>query len=128
KTTRRFPPQLDPIPTEISSVPMFHRRWLSPIHLNCSLGRSENSNPFTTFRHLSGTFNLSRNIRAHTLYTGDMGAIFTENNEPTWFHHTLPYATQWLLPVISSKGYALFQSQAQSQSTFTFPTATLVTP
>jgi hypothetical protein len=59
---RRFPPQLDPIPTEISSVPMFHRRWLSPIHLSCSLGRSENSNPFTTFRHL-----------LHSLYTKHKG-------------------------------------------------------
>jgi len=128
---RRFPPQLDPIPTEISSVPMFHRRWLSPIHLSCSLGRSENSNPFTTFRHLSGTFNLSRNRRAHALYTGDIGAIFTENSGSTWFHHTLVCAVQWLSthnPVISNKGYALLQSQAQSQSISTFPTATLVNP
>jgi len=128
---RRLPPQLDSIPTEISHVPMFHRRWLSPIYLSCSLGRSENSNPFTTFRHLSGTFNLSRNKRAHALYTGDMGAIFTENNGSMWFHHTLVCAAQWLSThnhVIRNKGYALFQSQAQSQSISTFPTATLITP
>ena len=76
----------------------------------------------------SGTFNLSRNIRAHALYTGDMGAIFTEDNGPTWFHHTLVSAAQWLSthnPVISHKGYAIIQPQAQHQSTF--PTATLVT-
>ncbi|CAG8611386.1 11366_t:CDS:2, partial [Racocetra fulgida] len=62
KTTakRRSAPLLSPIPEELANVPMYYRRWLSPIHLSCSLGRAERANQFTHYRHLTGEF--ERNI------------------------------------------------------------------
>ncbi|CAG8468433.1 386_t:CDS:2 [Racocetra fulgida] len=70
KTTakHRSAPTVAPIPDELNNVPMYHRWWLSPIHLSCSLGRAESSNQFTHYRHLTGDFGLSRNIRALYLY------------------------------------------------------------
>ena len=68
-------------------------------------------------------------MRAHALYTGDIGAIFTEDNGSTWFHHALIPAAQWLSThnsVIRNKGYALIQPQDQYQPFSTFSTATLV--
>ena len=38
-STRRHPPKVDPIPDDIQNVPMYNRIYLSPVHLNCSLGR-----------------------------------------------------------------------------------------
>ena len=34
----------DPIPDEIQNVSLYHRIYLSPVHLSCSLGRVPNSN------------------------------------------------------------------------------------
>ena len=44
---RKFPPVLSQIPEEINAVPMVFRKHLSSIHMNCSLGRATNSNPYT---------------------------------------------------------------------------------
>ncbi|CAG8794254.1 18706_t:CDS:1, partial [Gigaspora rosea] len=38
--TRNYPPYLCQIPPEINSVPLEKRRYLSPIFLHCSLGRT----------------------------------------------------------------------------------------
>ena len=53
-------PVPDPIPSEIQNVPLYHRIYLSPIHLSCSLGRVPNSNAYTNYRHLTGTFTYSK--------------------------------------------------------------------
>ncbi|CAG8809429.1 26115_t:CDS:2, partial [Gigaspora margarita] len=50
------------------NVPIFYQRWLSPIHLSCSLGCAENSNCFAHYHHFTGTFGLSKNIRVLYLY------------------------------------------------------------
>ncbi|CAG8804030.1 201_t:CDS:2, partial [Racocetra fulgida] len=84
------------IPNALANVPMFHRRWLSPIRLNCSLGRAENTNHFTHYRHLTGAFGLSKNIRALYLYSGTMGAILDSTPNNNWFHPSLLHAANWL--------------------------------
>src|SRR2546430_15799450 len=40
-------------PDEIQNVPLYHRIYLSPIHLSCSLGRVSNSNAYTNYCHLT---------------------------------------------------------------------------
>ena len=35
---RRLPPNIIDTPAEIERVPIYHRHWLSPIYLSCSLG------------------------------------------------------------------------------------------
>src|SRR3954467_863143 len=42
-----------PVPDEIQNIPLYHRIYLSPIHLSCSLGRTPNSNAYTNYRHLT---------------------------------------------------------------------------
>ena len=81
-STRLSFPHLSPLPDEILSVPQHKRRHLSPVFLHCSLGRTSNSNPYSEYRSLTGSMNYSRNIRAHALYSGVLGA-FLEPNENT---------------------------------------------
>ena len=71
------------MPNEITSVPLHMRKHLSPIFLHCSLGRSPNSNPYVEYRSLTGTMGYSRNIRAHALYSGILGAFLEPNNDHT---------------------------------------------
>ena len=52
---RRSPPNIIDTPPEIERVPIYHRRWLSPIHLSCSSGQAPNSNTYklpNTFRKI----------------------------------------------------------------------------
>lgn len=89
---RRLPPQVGYIPSEIRNVPQSARPYLSPISLNCSLGRTtvngdniysshqHSVNNFTTYRFLTGTFGYSKNPRAHVLYSGTIGAFL--QNDP----------------------------------------------
>jgi hypothetical protein len=93
---RRSPPNVVNTPDEIERVPIYHRRWLSPIYLSCSLGRVPNSNAYTNYRTLSGKFNFSKNIRALDLYSGTMGAILENNSNQHWYHETLNDAACWL--------------------------------
>ena len=58
---RRSPPNIVETPSEIENVPIYYRRWLSPVFLSCSLGRIPNSNSYTNYRTLSGKFNFSKN-------------------------------------------------------------------
>ncbi|CAG8447118.1 15142_t:CDS:2 [Dentiscutata erythropus] len=95
-TKRHDAPILTPIPDALANVPMFYRRWLSPIHLSCSLGRAENTNCFTYYRHLTGAFGLSKNIRALQIYTGTLGAILDSTSNNNWFHPSLLNAASWL--------------------------------
>jgi len=83
----------DPIPDEIQNVSLYHRIYLSPIHLSCSLGRAPNSNAYTNYRHLTGTFNYSKNINALALYSGSIGAILSNNQSNSWYHPSLNDAT-----------------------------------
>jgi len=103
-STRYSFPHLSPIPEEIASVPLHKRKHLSPVYLYCSLGRTPNSNPYTEYRSLTGAMNYSRNIRAHTLYSGIIGAFLEpENNsngndtaEDPIHNETLRRAASWL--------------------------------
>ncbi|PKY55820.1 hypothetical protein RhiirA4_475561 [Rhizophagus irregularis] len=102
KPSTRFSfPYLPPLPVEITSVPMHKRRFLSLVYLHCSLGRNPNSNPYSQYRSLTGTMNYSRNIRAHALYSGTLGAFLEsneDNNDVGTFDHdeTLRRAAAWL--------------------------------
>ena len=49
---RRSPPNIVNTPPEIERVPIYHRHWLSPIYLGCSLGRIPNSNTYTNYKTL----------------------------------------------------------------------------
>ena len=89
-------PNPDPIPDEIQNVSLYHRIYLSPIHLSCSLGRTPNSNAYTNYRHLTGTFNYSKNINALALYSGSIGAILSNNQSNSWYHPSLNNAATWL--------------------------------
>ncbi|RHZ75102.1 hypothetical protein Glove_217g103 [Diversispora epigaea] len=61
-------PKLDCISNEIALVPMYHRIYLSPIHLSCSLA----------------------------LYTDTIGALLENNTIQSWYHPTLLAAVSWL--------------------------------
>ncbi len=95
-STRRHPPKVNEVPNEIQEVPMFNRIYLSPVHLNCSLGRTPNSNHYTTYRHMQGSIGYSRNINAFALYTGAIGAILSNGRKNSWYYSTLINASRWL--------------------------------
>jgi hypothetical protein len=96
-STNRFKiPIPDPIPIELQNVPLYHRIYLSPIHLSCSLGRVPNSNAYTNYRHLTGTFTYSKNINALALYSGTVGAILSNSRSSSWYHPSLDNAATWL--------------------------------
>ena len=89
----------DPIPDEIHNIPLYNRIYLSPIHLSCSLGRVPNTNAYTNYRHLTGTFNYSKNIYALALYSGTIGTILNNNQSNqsnSWYHPSLNNAAIWL--------------------------------
>nr|CAG8646573.1 10459_t:CDS:2 [Entrophospora candida] len=79
---RRYSPILVSIPPEIQNVPMLHRKYLSPVHMNCSLGHSTGSNHYTNYVHLEGQINITHNYHALELYFGTIGA-FLNANEPS---------------------------------------------
>jgi hypothetical protein len=90
-------PVPDPVPIEIQNVSLYHRIYLSPIHLSCSLGRTPNANAYTNYHHLTGTFTYSKNINALALYSGTIGAILSNNNQSSnWYHTSLDNAATWL--------------------------------
>ncbi|CAG8689017.1 10096_t:CDS:2, partial [Ambispora leptoticha] len=94
--TRHYPPLLSSIPSEINDVPMFHRRYLSPVHLDCLLGRTANSNYYTNYHYLKGSINISHNYRLLELYSGLIGAYLNTNELLNWFHNSLIPASNWL--------------------------------
>lgn len=100
KSNRVFPPYLCSIPSEIQAIPLGKRKYLSPIYLHSSLGRTPGINPFNEYRNIVGTMNYSKNIRSFTLYSGMLGAFLesTENlnNENRWFHSALIDGSNWL--------------------------------
>ncbi|RGB21935.1 hypothetical protein C1646_776965 [Rhizophagus diaphanus] len=52
-STRYSFPYLLPIPEEIASVPLYKRKYLSPVYLHYSLERTPNSNPYSEYRSLT---------------------------------------------------------------------------
>jgi len=89
---------LHPIPQEILAIPIMHRRFLSPVFLHCSLGRTTGANPFSEYRILSGDMRFSKNMRALKLYSGSIGAFLPSQNESevSWCTNGLQVAAQWL--------------------------------
>ncbi|GES73489.1 DNA helicase Pif1, ATP-dependent [Rhizophagus clarus] len=65
-----FPSYLIPIPPEIQAIPLSKHKYLSPIYLHSSMGRTPGVNPFNQYRSIVGTMNYSKNIRSFTLYSG----------------------------------------------------------
>ena len=55
-----------------------------------------NSNAYTNYRHLTGTFTYSKKIIALALYSGTVGAILNNNHSNSWYHNSLDNATTWL--------------------------------
>ncbi|HEY9492398.1 MAG TPA: hypothetical protein VIP56_10470, partial [Nitrososphaeraceae archaeon] len=50
KPKRIYPPYLFPIPPEIQIILLAKRKYLSPIYLHSSLGRTPGINPFSEYR------------------------------------------------------------------------------
>ncbi|CAG8850077.1 13350_t:CDS:1, partial [Racocetra persica] len=117
-------PTLAPVPDELTNVLMFYRHWFSPIHLSCSLGRAENANHFTHYRHLTGAFGLSKNVCALQIYTGTLGAILDLSPNNNWFHSSLLNAASWLK--INTRFFKQFD-QMFSSITLTCPLNTFPT-
>ncbi|CAG8526168.1 6692_t:CDS:2 [Scutellospora calospora] len=84
-----YPPVLAHVPPQINNVPMMYRKYLSPVFMNCLLGRTAGANPYTNYRHLEGTINLSHNYRTFELYSRLIGCYLNINEPPNWFHHSL---------------------------------------
>ena len=129
KPNRMFPPYLHPIPPEIQEIPLTKRKYLSPIYLHSSLGRTPGSNPFNEYCSIVGTMNYSKNIRSFTLYSGMLGAFLesTENSNANhrWFHPTLVNGVNWLKnnnPYLRSYNLQLTNDEQFLNSPF--PTAT----
>ncbi|PKY32438.1 hypothetical protein RhiirB3_450614 [Rhizophagus irregularis] len=100
-STRFLFSHLSPLPEEILSVLPHKRRYLSPVFLHCSLGRTPNSNPYSQYKTLTGAMNYSRNVRAHALYSGSLGAFLDlKEGQPTGngasYDETLRRAAAWL--------------------------------
>ncbi|CAG8534181.1 10477_t:CDS:1 [Cetraspora pellucida] len=93
---RNYPPYLFPVPPEINLVPLHKCKYLSPIHLHCSLGRTSGANSFSGYRILAGTMNYSKNIHSLYLYSGILGAYLNSSDSsvnqhtyPPWFVDSL---------------------------------------
>src|ERR1043165_9490286 len=120
-------PNIVEIPPEIERVPLHYRRWLSPVFLSCSLGRTPNSNSYTNYRTLSGKFNFSKNICALYLYSGIMGAILENNSNHNWYHESLNDAALWLKdnnPFFRPYNHIVLHTN-QDGSRVVFPTANI---
>ena len=52
-------PKTDKIPKEIQKIPMYNRIYLSLVHLDYLLERASNSNYYTTYKHIKGSFGFS---------------------------------------------------------------------
>jgi len=126
---RNYPPYLHPVPPEIENIPLWKRKYLSPIFLHSSLGRTSDMNNYTTYRSFVGTMGYSKNYRSLTLYSGMLGAFLEDyesnpnDRNHNWFDISLVNGAAWLCnnnPYISSYSN-LFENQ---NSISTFPTAT----
>ncbi|CAG8611979.1 15971_t:CDS:2 [Gigaspora rosea] len=91
---RNYPLYLLRTLSEISSVPLEKHKYLSPIFLHCSLGRTPGANPFSEYRSLVGTVNYSQNLHLLSLYSGILGAYLTPTSTHSapspWFEASIP--------------------------------------
>ncbi|CAG8607059.1 4740_t:CDS:2, partial [Acaulospora morrowiae] len=94
--TCQYPSILTEIPSEIISVPMTHRRYLSPVHMKCSLGRTPDTNNYTNYRYLQGSINITHNYQSLEIYSGTIDAYLNIHEPPRWFHESLIPACEWL--------------------------------
>ena len=89
---------LAPIPPCIEIVPYGKRKYLSPVYLHSSLGRTVDANAFSEYRSLQGQTGYSKNIRSLTLYSGMLGAFLEQTDLPTsdtqWNHPSLKKACE----------------------------------
>src|SRR6185295_10255590 len=74
----RLSRKLAPIPTCIKDAPYAKRKYLSPVCLHTSLGRSAGANLFVEYRTLTGQMGYSKNRRALTLYSGMLGTFLQQ--------------------------------------------------
>ena len=91
KPSSRQPcPILAPIPSCITIVPYGKRKYLSPVYLHSSLGRTVDANAFSEYRSLQSQMGYSKNMRSLTLYCGMLGAFLEQTNLSTsdtqWYH------------------------------------------
>ncbi|CAG8830672.1 23494_t:CDS:1 [Gigaspora margarita] len=96
-----YPLYLVPTPTEIESVLLEKRKYLSLIFLYCSLGRTSGANPFSEYRTLVGTMNYSQNFYLLSMYLGLLGVYLKSLSSiptkiPSWFDNSLTNAINWL--------------------------------
>ncbi|GBC19376.2 PIF1-like helicase domain-containing protein [Rhizophagus irregularis DAOM 181602=DAOM 197198] len=127
-STRYAFPFLYPIPNEIQAIPIGKRMYLSPVFIHCSLGRTSGQSAiYTEYRTLTGSMNLSKNMRALTLYSGMLGAYLDNNssrNNNSWLDDTLIEAANWLKqhnPFL--KNYSHLLDLPGSQTANPFPSA-----
>jgi len=128
---RQTCPQLYPIPNEIKIIPLMQRRYLSPVFVHCSLGRSLSGNPYSEYRTLAGDMTFSKNMRALTLYSGMLGAMLEEpstQNNLSWLTPQLLTAANWLKQnnryIKPFAQLLLNPSSISAASSGPFPTAT----
>ena len=125
--TRYTFPFLHPIPSEIQAVPINKRMYLSPVFMHCSLGRSSGQSAiYTEYRTLTGTMNLSKNMRSLILYSGMLGAYLEDNSstDNSWLDNTIIEAANWLKqhnPFL--KNYSRLLDSPDSQMANPFPSA-----
>ena len=90
KPDNRSSRRLALIPTCIQDVPYAKRKYLSPVYLHTSLGRSAGANAFVEYRTMTGQMGYSKNRRALTLCSGMLGAFLqqVDLSEPNnrWYH------------------------------------------
>ncbi|RIA97550.1 hypothetical protein C1645_813970 [Glomus cerebriforme] len=126
---RNYSPYLHPTPPEIENIPLWKRKYLSPIFLHSSLERTSDMNNYITYQSFVDNMGYSKNYRSLTLYSRMLGA-FLENYESNpndrnhnWFDISLVNGINWLHnnnPYISSYSN-LFSNQNYIP---TFSTAT----
>uniref|UniRef100_U9SZG3 Uncharacterized protein n=1 Tax=Rhizophagus irregularis (strain DAOM 181602 / DAOM 197198 / MUCL 43194) TaxID=747089 RepID=U9SZG3_RHIID len=102
--------------------------YLSPVFIHYSLGRTSGQSAiYTEYRTLTGSMNLSKNMRALTLYSGMLGAYLDNNssrNNNSWLDDTLIEAANWLKqhnPFL--KNYSHLLDLPGSQTANPFPSA-----
>ena len=78
------------------SVPYAKRKYLSPVYLHTSLGRSAGANPFVEYRSLTGQMGYSRNRRTLTHYWCFLNDVDLSHSDNCWYHPSLHYACDWL--------------------------------
>src|SRR6185437_5989903 len=93
-------PRLTQIPPCIENVPDSKRKYLSPVYLHSSLGRSSNIPTYSEYQSIKGQFGYSKNLQTLSLYSGMLGAFLQNvdlsSPENLWYHPSLRDACERL--------------------------------